>query len=206
MGARGISIDRRDGRCGVRPDLYAPGSAYHQQRRWTHPHSVRCLSAAMELLGTPDSLLDVGCAEGVHVTWAATRGIRAMGIDLAAPDDPAMVRADLRAPIDLGLQFEWVLCWEVAEHLPADAAETLVETLVRHMQPAGRILFTAARPGQRGPGHIHCVSPEFWEGLFGDRGLTLAVEVSDDLRRRWLACSPKTPWYGQNVSVYWRAA
>lgn len=191
----------------MRPDLYAPGSVYHQQRRWTHPHSVRCLSTAMNVLGTPDSLLDVGCAEGVHVTWAAVRGIRAMGIDLAAPlHDEALVRADLRQPIDLGCQFEWVLCWEVAEHLPADAAETLVSTLVNHMLPTGRILFTAAGPGQRGPGHIHCVEPAFWHARFADRGLTHAVGLSAELQRQWLACAPKTPWYGRNVSVYWRAA
>lgn len=195
-------------RYAMRPDpLYAPNSAYHKDRRWTHPHSLRCLETAMEILGTPDSLLDVGCAEGVHVDWALARGIRAMGIDLAAPeDDIAILRADLQFPIDLGHRFEWVLCWEVAEHLPAEAAETLVDTLVRHMQPAGRILFTAAGPGQRGPGHIHCVEAAYWQGLFLERGLTYAAGLSAELKRRWLKCSPLTPWYGSNLSTYWRPA
>lgn len=189
------------------PDLYAPGSAYHQQRRWTHPHSLRCLETAISLLGRPDSLLDVGCAEGVHVDWANAQGIVAMGIDLAAPEhDATLMRADLREPVCLGRQFEWVLCWEVAEHLPAEAAGTLVDTLVRHMRPEGRVIFTAAGPGQRGPGHIHCVPPEFWDALFGAHGLSLAIEVTNELRRRWAACSPKTPWYGHNAAVYWRAA
>lgn len=191
----------------MRPDPYAPGSAYHQQRRWTHPHSLRCLQAAIDLLGTPGSLVDVGCAEGVHVRWARQHGIEAMGIDLAAPaDDPALLRADLRQPVDLGRRFEWVLCWEVAEHLPATAAETLVDTLVRHMHPKGRILFTAAGPGQRGPGHIHCAKPDFWQERFRDRGMSHAVDLSLELRRRWLECSPRTPWYGRNVSVLWRVA
>lgn len=190
----------------MRPELYAPGSAYHQQRRWTHEHSLRCLYAAFDLLGKPTSLLDVGCAEGVHVAWSLVRGVEAMGIDLAAVDHPALVRADLTQPVDLKRRFEWVLCWEVAEHLPASAAETLCDTLVRHMQPHGRLLFTAAGPGQRGPGHINCAPLEFWQRLFLDRGLSFAADLTADLRHRWRECSPKTPWYGRNAQVYWRVA
>lgn len=196
-----------DGRDAMRPDLYAPGSAYHQQRRWTHPHSVRCLQTAIDFLGTPTSLVDVGCAEGVHVTWARAQGIDAMGIDLAAPEgDPALVRADLCQPVDLHRRFDWVLCWEVAEHLPATAATTLCDTLVRHLNPKGRLIFTAAGPGQRGPGHIHLVDRAFWDQQFVDRGLSYADGLSAELRHRWLTCSPKTPWYGRNVAVYWRVA
>jgi SAM-dependent methyltransferase len=191
----------------MRPDLYATGSAYHQQRRWTHPHSVRCLETAVDLLGTPASLLDVGCAEGVHVAWALARGIDAMGIDIAAPDgDRQLFPVDLRQPVDLKRRFEWVLCWEVAEHLPASAAETLVDTLVRHMSPEGRLLFTAAGPGQRGPGHINLAPPSFWKGLFLERGLTYAADVTADLKRRWAQCSPRTPWYSKNCQMYWRVA
>jgi cyclopropane fatty-acyl-phospholipid synthase-like methyltransferase len=193
----------------VRPDLYAAGSAYHQQRRWTHEHSVRCLETAVDLLGTPASLLDVGCAEGVHVAYAIGRGIDAMGVDIAATDGSlfgALVAADLRQPVDLKRRFEWVLCWEVAEHLPASAAETLCDTLVRHMSPEGRLLFTAAGPGQRGPGHINLAPASFWKGLFLDRGLTFAADITADLRHRWRECSPRTPWYGRNAQVYWRVA
>jgi hypothetical protein len=189
------------------PDLYQPGSSYHQKRRWTNPHSLRCLETAVAVMGQPGSLLDVGCAEGVHVLWARERGLHAMGIDLAAPvDDAAFVRADLRVEIDLRRKFDWVLCWEVAEHLPATAADTLCDTLVRHLEPHGRLIFTAARKGQRGPGHLHCVDSGFWDAQFSDRGLSLAVDLSRTLRQQWLACSPRTPWYGKNVSVYWRVA
>jgi len=191
----------------MRPNLYAPGSPYHQNRRWTHPHSLRCLQAAIAVLGKPDSLIDVGCAEGVHVAWAKANGIEAMGIDLAVPEgDPALVRADLCRPIDVGARFDWVLCWEVAEHLPAEAAVTLVDTLVRHMRPTGRILFTAAGPGQRGPGHVHCAEPWFWQDLFRSHGLTFAEALTATLRKRWATCSPLTPWYAKNAMLFWRQA
>jgi hypothetical protein len=191
----------------MRPDsLYAPGSAYHHKRRWTQPHTVRCLETAFDIFGQPESLLDVGCAEGTLVQWAQRVGITAVGLDLAVPEHPSLLTADLREPVTLGRTFQWVLCWEVAEHLPASAAETLVDTLVRHMSHEGRLLFTAAGPGQRGPGHIHLSPPSFWKGLFLERGLTFAGDITADLRRRWLQCSPRTPWYGRNAQVYWRVA
>lgn len=191
----------------MRPDLYAPGSVYHRQRRWTHPHTLRCLQAAIGLLGKPASLLDVGCAEGVLVAWSREQGIDARGIDLAVPeDDEAFIRADLCEPLDLKRRFDWVLCWEVAEHLPGCAAETLCDTLVNHLSPTGRLIFTAAGPGQRGPGHVHLVARSFWDRKFVDRGLSYAPDVTTELRARWLRCSPRTPWYGNNLSVYWRVA
>jgi len=191
----------------MRPDLYTAGSEYHRKRRWTHEHSLRCLDMAFDVLGgLPVSLLDVGCAEGVHVLRALELGIEAQGVDMAAPEHAALTRADLREPLDLGRRFDWVLCWEVAEHLPQAAAGTLCDTIARHVEPGGRVLFTAARPGQKGPGHINCQPAVYWDLHFMERGLTYAEAPTEALRAAWLECSPKTPWYGRNVSVYWRSA
>lgn len=187
------------------PDvLYAPDSAYHQDRRWIQPHTVRCLEAAISRLGRPLSVLDVGCGEGVLVRWAQQQQIDALGIDLAAPTDPGFVRADVCEPIDLGITFDWVLCWEVAEHLPETSASTLCQTIVRHLGTAGRVLFTAARPGQRGPGHINCQPPVYWVNQFARLGLlpdtVTTLRVSND----WKQCAPKAPWYGRNLIVFER--
>lgn len=192
----------------MQPDpIYAPDSMYHRQRRWTNPHTVRCLETAMTVLGMPASLLDVGCAEGVLVEWALEHQIEAMGVDLAAPADfPALVRADIRGDLDLGRTFQWVLCWEVAEHLPASAADGLCQMLVRHldMAPNARLIFTAARVGQRGPGHVNCQEPGYWLEKFSALGLMCASAVTASLSRSWLRCAPQAPWYGRNVQVLWR--
>ena len=185
---------------------YETGSAYHQQRRWIEPHTLRCLETAIGLFGYPSSLVDVGCAQGALVQWARYQHIDAWGIDLAAPDGPAFVRADLREPVDLGRTFQWVLCWEVAEHLPESAADGLCQTLVRHMDPGGRILFTAARPGQRGPGHVNCQPAEYWIEKFAALGVVRADTLSARLRETWKRCAPQTPWYGDNAHMFWRVS
>jgi len=54
---------------------------------------------------------------------------------------------DLAQPLALGRQFDLVESLEVAEHIPEQAAEQFVDSLVQH----GRlILFSAATPGQGG--------------------------------------------------------
>jgi 2-polyprenyl-3-methyl-5-hydroxy-6-metoxy-1,4-benzoquinol methylase len=188
------------------PD-YRAGSPYHRRRQKMAPHTVRCLDAAITLLGRPASLLDLGCGEGALVRHARARDIDAVGVDVAADGtDPALVYADLCQPLDLGRRFDWVTCWEVGEHLPPTAGARLVHTIAHHVTPGGRVLFTAARRGQRGPGHINCQAPLWWAHHFAAYGLTLAVEPSADLRRAWATVAPRCPWYGQNAQLFWRVA
>jgi hypothetical protein len=188
-----------------KPD-YAAGAAYHEQRRHLHAHAVRCLELAMVTFAAPRSVLDVGCGEGALVGWCRTRGIEAIGLDLAVPvDEPGwgLLHHDLRMPLDLGIAFEWVLCWEVGEHLPADAAGTLCDTLARHVaRPFGRLLFTAAVPGQRGPGHINTQPLWFWRALLEERGLHWQAEETSLLAPLWLSEAPKAPWYGNNLQCF----
>lgn len=52
---------------------------------------------------------------------------------------------------------------EVGEHIPSSLSSKFVKTLT----DAGRVvIFTAAKPFQRGHGHINCQPKEFWEELF----------------------------------------
>lgn len=189
----------------VSPDVYAPGSNYHARRSRYAAAAVRCLGLAFDTLGEPKTLLDVGCgATAPLVQTCQVIGIDAWGVDagIADPGPAQCMPWDLADPLDLAMRFEWVLCWEVAEHLPADAADTLCDSLVRHLQrPAGRLLFTAARPGQRGPGHINCQSQDYWRALFAARGLGYLQKESGALARRWRLVLG-APWYARNVQVF----
>jgi hypothetical protein len=100
------------------------------------------------------------------------------------------VRQDLTQPIDLGIQADLVVCLEVAEHLPPEAAPVLVDTLCRHGK---RILFSAAPPGQGGTGHLNEQPPAYWAELFARHG----YRYQDIVRHR---LSPEvSPWYRHNT-------
>lgn len=183
---------------------YEAGSLYHRQRRHLQTSTVRCVETAVSLFGRPASVLDVGCgAAAPLVDWCEGKGIFATGVDLAVLDGRDVLQHDLRLPLDLDRVFQWVLCWEVAEHLPPESADTLCDTLARHIaRPQGRLIFTAAVPGQSGPGHINCQPQTYWRGLLETRGLRWLAGESQLLSDLWLSEVPRAPWYGRNVQVF----
>jgi SAM-dependent methyltransferase len=185
---------------------YSPGSTYHERRKHLAEHAVHAMRLLFTIYEMPTSILDLGCGQGIQIGYCRHRGIQAIGVDLAVPAEesgPNLLHADLRVPMDLGISFEWVCCWEVAEHLPNESADILCDTLARHvLKPAGRLFFTAAAPGQRGPGHINCQPQEYWRDLLGDRGLEYQVRETEILAKLWLEDMKRAWWYGRNVQVF----
>jgi len=151
----------------------------------------------------PASLVDIGCGTGHWLAEARALGIAdILGIDgpwvrqaqLAIPGENFAVR-DLRAPVRLERRFDLALSLEVAEHLPASSAGTLVESLCR---AAEVVVFSAAIPGQGGRRHINEQWPEYWANLFQQFG----YDCFDCLRSRiWQ--NPRVAWYyAQNSLVF----
>ena len=65
----------------------------------------------------------------------------------------------LDPPCDVDGSFDVAYCFEVAEHLPAQFGDRLVEFITAK---AANVVFTAAAPGQIGLGHINCQPKEYW--------------------------------------------
>src|SRR5262245_27058351 len=123
----------------------------------------------------PRRVVDVGCGTG---TWLAAfaehgatevLGLDGEYVDRALLDIPAdcFVPADLTQPVHQLGRYDLALCLEVAEHLPASRAEGLVSDLT-NLAPV--VLFSAAIPLQGGVNHVNEQWPEYWAGLFRDRG------------------------------------
>jgi len=140
----------------------------------------------------PQSVLDVGCGQG---EWLSAFPITDReGVDIAAP--PWLTRVDLREPLHLGRTFDLVLCLEVAEHLPPEHAEDLVNTCVRH---SDTVVFSGAVPGQEGIGHINCQPHEYWHLCFKIRGYRMLDPVRPRIQHPRVS-----PWYRDNIFVYVR--
>lgn len=182
-----------------------------QQSAATALDSARCLLAAFDRLGVPDSMLDVGCGNGHLVRIAGALGVSAAGMDIALPKHESrngyvLVRADLSIPFVEMTPRDLVLCLEVAEHLPPESAETLCDTLVGAVALGGTLLFSAATPGQGGAGHLNEQPHDYWRALLTARGLVEDGTLTADLRREWTVAAPRAWWYPKNLIVFRRTA
>jgi len=156
--------------------------------------------------GLPASILDVGCGMGTWLRNIAAAGVTDyIGVDGADIPreallfDPArFIRQDLGTRWNLGRRFDAALCLEVAEHLAAENAGALIDALTRH---SDLVVFSAACPGQPGQHHVHCRWPEYWQGLFNERGYA----CDDAVRWRLWAMEGVDPWYKQNMFIARRA-
>jgi SAM-dependent methyltransferase len=153
----------------------------------------------------PQSVIDVGCGTGAWLSAFRERGITdIIGVD-GGWIDPGLLRipsecflsADLAQPLRLTRQFDLVLSVEVAEHLPADCAESFVESLVC-LGPV--VLFSAAIPHQGGENHVNLQWPDYWISRFDGRG----YRVIDCIRRRIWNNAEIEWWYAQNMMLFVR--
>ena len=154
----------------------------------------------------PRSVVDVGCGVGTWLAEFRKLGVGdVIGVDgdyvdrakLQIPPD-RFVAKDLAAPLTLGRTFDLVTSLEVAEHLPATAADGFVAALV-DLGPV--VLFSAAIPGQGGEGHVNEEWPQAWARRFAAHGYRWA----DPLRSLLWNDARVEFWYAQNLLVFHRA-
>jgi SAM-dependent methyltransferase len=149
------------------------------------------------------SAIDVGCGDGTWLSVFREYGIEDVyGVDgdyvdrdrLEIPRDRFHPH-DLTRPLHLDRTFDLAVSLEVAEHLPAEAAEGFVASLVR-LAPV--VLFSAAAPYQGGEHHVNEQWPAYWAERFARHDF-LPV---DCLRRRIWAHPDVEWWYAQNAFLY----
>src|SRR3990167_8589311 len=89
--------------------------------------------SVFSVLGIPPTYLDIGSGTGAIVNLARKLGSDAIGIDLLPrPDWAHLIEHDLTEPIDLERTFNLITCIEVAEHIPAEHADTFLKNIARH--------------------------------------------------------------------------
>lgn len=158
------------------------------------------LPIVFSLIGTPKSVLDVGCGNGSWLKVAHQIGVvECLGIDGEHVTSNEFIGDytffkpyDLQKPLNLNRKYDLVISLEVAEHLPESAADTFVENLTKH---ADTILFSAAIPYQGGYMHLNEKYPSYWLEKFSEKGFMFY-----DLVRSFIWDKEKIlPWYKQNI-------
>ena len=148
----------------------------------------------------PTSVLDIGCGHGVYLKYFASQGAeRIRGVDgidgrfgYLQPEE--YTQFDLSQSLELSQTFDLVICVEVIARIPANSERILINSVVRH---AGkRIVFSGARPGQPGVGHINCRPISHWLDLFAAAGWYPCL--FDSLALRSLSTFP---WFRSNLVV-----
>ena len=180
---------------------------FYQQHRERSLRSARVAVPLIVDLLRPRHVVDVGCGTGLWLAAFRECGVAdVLGLDgswveettLAIPRD-AFRAADLRRPITIDRTFDLAICIEVAEHLPAEAAHTLVASLTRL---APLVVFSAAIPYQGGTDHVNEQWPDYWVEHFRQ-----CDYVAIDPLRPQLWDDPRVEYcYAQNILLFVRRA
>ncbi|WP_457105991.1 methyltransferase domain-containing protein [Methylobacterium sp. P5_C11] len=176
---------------------------------WHQRHSEKTRISAEVTLSIlldifhPESMLDVGCGDGIWLQKAGDLGFAEFnGVDGPWTDmDKLLISEqnitilDLEQSFNLDRRFDVAISLEVAEHISSESSEKMVENLVRHSDV---VLFGAAIPYQGGFRHINEMWQSWWASKFAERG----YQCFDVIRPQIWNRNDVHYWYKQNALVY----
>jgi GT2 family glycosyltransferase/SAM-dependent methyltransferase len=154
----------------------AEGHAVAHPRHERDEHSLTFFATVAEHIArdmAPQSTLDVGCGTGLLVEALLERGVDAYGIDVALePIDQVRPELSDRCRMGSALEpfgrlFDLITCIEVMEHLPASAAEGVVQNICTHTDD---VVFASTPLDYREETHVNVNPPEHWAELFARFG------------------------------------
>lgn len=190
----------------VNPQLLYGDESFFSSTRLSKLTSIETTAAMIYDVFKPNSLVDIGCGEGLFLNALHQRGVKVIGCDISdaalkvSPKDFIIFQADATKPVRFNQRFDLCLCVEIAEHIPNKASKTLVKNLT---SASDTIFFTAAPPGQGGVGHINEQPQSFWETLFDAEGYVLDRTLSEHFRKS-LQEAQVVYWLARNVMIFRR--
>ena len=156
----------------------------------------------IELL-KPQSIVDVGCGQGIFLQEAEREGIEVLGIDGDYVEKDKLLISnfmpfDLATPFKYDKKFDLAISFEVAEHIPKKSADIFVDTLTGLSDV---IVFSAAIPGQGGVGHVN----EEWASYWVEKFQKKDYYCSNCLREEFWNNDKITPLRRQNILLFVKA-
>jgi len=178
-------------------------SFYDKRHQRTVYSAEKILDLVIENIPTIKSVADVGCGVGTWLSVFKTKGAeKVLGVDgpwvkqevLQIEQDEFLLH-DVKQPVPVDHKFDLAISLEVAEHLPEESADTIVDSLC---SLSDYVLFSAAIPFQRGRQHINMQWQEYWVQKFEERKYI----VYDFVREAIWGDSEIPVWYRQNCFLF----
>jgi SAM-dependent methyltransferase len=178
--------------------------AYH---RFALADAPGVIGAIVEVFPDAARFADIGAGSGAFAAEVIRQGRSAEACEYAfsgrlyarlqtVPSRPLDLRRD--PPAELHGSFDLAYCFEVAEHCPAVFADRLVEFL---SQTAPLVVFTAARPGQGGLGHVNEQEPGYWIERFALHRMRHRADLVERLSEALARHRVLSPWFFENLIV-----
>jgi SAM-dependent methyltransferase len=143
-----------------------PFSKEFYTETWPNGYAfAKLIIPALRDFAPVESVLEIGCGAGGFLKWCYEQGMYVRGVEVGDIKGVAQIPEDLIYSVDMSqpatfnVQFDVCVSLEVAEHIEEQYADTFVKNLCAS---APIILFSAARIGQPGDGHINCQDKEYW--------------------------------------------
>lgn len=190
--------------------IYGPRFFARRHRlNWRAPIVCKAIRDVL----APKSIIDVGCATGDLVAEFVIQGVQAFGIEGSTAclqhlecSASRLFLFDIRYPLPKGIgRYDLALCLEVAEHIEPEYAHQLIQNLGLL---SGRILISAAPPGQGGHYHVNCRPPEYWVELFCIHAFKRVQCIERQIKQAWepLRKKPGIKAYYENSMYFERKA
>lgn len=151
-------------------------------------------------------IIDLGAGTGHYVHFFRLHGLHATGVE-GAPHieqytNGAVRQLNLAEPLNADAcalaAADWVSCLEVAEHIPVEKAQALLQN-INCIARLG-VVISWAQPGQFGSGHINLRSKAWVRERFA--ALDFVVDVN--ATRVVSGSSKESPYIARNVLVFRR--
>ena len=198
-----LFINNTDNNAGSLKDIY--NNDFYIKQKDTSYKSAEAIVPIIIDIFNPASVVDVGCGVGgwLHVfNRSGVADIYGYDVSDLEPDkyyidkDLIKTNSDFTSPtFNIDKEPDVLICLEVAEHLPDEAADRFVNTLI---SASSVIIFSAAFPEQTGTNHINEQPPWYWREKFNKAGY---FEV-DFIRSQILHNEDICWWYRQNITCF----
>ena len=170
-------------------------------------HSARIFLSYVFQIWSPRSVIDYGCGLGTWLKACKELGVqRLVGLDgnwvkpeMLLDQSIEFRTTNLQLDVPLEERYDLAMSLEAAEHLPTEAGERFVRSIIR---ASDAVIFSAAFYGQPGTDHINTRPHSYWANMF----LANGYKLFDIFRPEFWSDNRVEPWYRQNTFLYVKTA